>query len=78
MSSKLAIRGGTPVLTAEDHRTWPQVEAEEKDAVMAVLERGILSGGDAPEARAFEEAFADFVGTKHALLTHAGTSALQI
>jgi perosamine synthetase len=74
----LAIFGGTPVLRTEDHATWPKVEAEERAAVMAVLDRGILSGGDALEARTFERDFARFVGTKHALLTHSGTSALEI
>ncbi|HJL16036.1 MAG TPA: DegT/DnrJ/EryC1/StrS family aminotransferase [Sandaracinaceae bacterium LLY-WYZ-13_1] len=77
-ANELAILGGAPVLGEDEHRTWPIVEGEEREAVMAVLERGILSGGDAPEARAFERAFADFVGTKHALLTHSGTSALQV
>jgi dTDP-4-amino-4,6-dideoxygalactose transaminase len=43
-----------------------------------VLDRGVLSGANAPEARAFEREFADFVGAKHALLTHSGTSALVV
>ena len=57
-ASELAIFGGTPVLREEDHRTWPQVEEEERKAVLTVLERGILSGGGAPESRAFEREFA--------------------
>lgn len=77
-ASELAIFGGTPVLRAEDHRVWPQIEDEEREAVRAVLDRGILSGGAAPEARAFEREFAAFIGTKHALLTHSGTSALEL
>lgn len=77
-ASELAIFGGTPVLREEDHRTWPQVEEEERKAVLTVLERGILSGGGAPESRAFEREFAAFVGTKYALLTHSGTSALEL
>lgn len=77
-AQELAIFGGTPVLRTEDHRTWPQVGDEERAAVMRVLDRGVLSGGDAPEARAFERAFAAHAGTKHALLTHSGTSALQV
>jgi dTDP-4-amino-4,6-dideoxygalactose transaminase len=77
-ANELAILGGTPVLTQDAHRTWPQVGEDEKRAVLRVLERGVLSGGDAPEARAFERELADFVGTRHALLTHSGTSALQV
>jgi dTDP-4-amino-4,6-dideoxygalactose transaminase len=60
------------------HRLWPIVEEEEKKAVLEVLERGVLSGSNAPAARAFEAAFAESVGAKHALSTHSGTSALQI
>jgi len=77
-TDELAIFGGTPVLSTEEHRTWPQVGDDEKAAVMRVLDRGVLSGGDAPEARAFEREFAKHAGTKHALLTHSGTSALQV
>jgi len=77
-AADLAIFGGPPVLTTDDHRTWPQVGDEERAAVMRVLDRGVLSGGDAPEARAFEREFAAAVGTKHALLCHSGTSALQV
>jgi len=77
-SEKLAILGGTPVLTQEEHGTWPRVEAEERAAVSAVLDRGILSGGSAPAARAFERAFAERTGTRHGLLCHSGTSALQV
>ncbi|MCZ7684381.1 MAG: DegT/DnrJ/EryC1/StrS family aminotransferase [Sandaracinaceae bacterium] len=76
--SQLAILGGTPVLDPGAHRTWPLVEDGERAAIERVLSRGVLSGGDALEARAFEREFAAFVGAKHALLTHSGTSALQL
>lgn len=76
--SQLAILGGAPVLDAGAHRTWPLVGDDERAAIERVLARGVLSGGDAIEARAFEREFAAFVGAKHALLTHSGTSALQL
>lgn len=60
------------------HVRWPIITDAEKAAVMAVLDRGILSGSAAPEALAFEREFADYVGAKYALLTHCGTSALHI
>src|SRR5690606_24605534 len=77
-ANELAIFGGTPVLSAADHRVWPQLDQEDRDAVSAVLERGILSGGAAPAARAFERDFAASLGVEHALLTHSGTSALEL
>jgi perosamine synthetase len=74
----LAVFGATPVLGPSAHTTWPIVSDEERRAVARVLDRGILSGPFAPEARAFEEEFARFVGARHALLTHCGTSALSV
>lgn len=75
---KLALLGGTPVLQAGQHARWPQVTDADKAAVMEVLDRGLLSGMYAPATRAFEEDFAKYVGAKHALLAHCGTSALQL
>lgn len=75
---KLALFGGTPILSAEDHGRWPTVTDADKAAVLEVLDRGLLSGMYAPATRAFEEDFARYVGAKHALLTHCGTSALQL
>jgi dTDP-4-amino-4,6-dideoxygalactose transaminase len=43
-----------------------------------VLERGVLSGWAAPESRALEDKWAKACGVKHALLTHCGTSALEV
>jgi perosamine synthetase len=76
--SALALFGGTPVLSRDEHRVWPVVGEDERRAVARVLDRGILSGPFAPESRALEEEFAAFVGAKHCLLTHCGTSALLI
>jgi dTDP-4-amino-4,6-dideoxygalactose transaminase len=76
--SAIALFGGTPVLSKEAHRVWPFVEEEERRAVERVLARGILSGPFAPESMALEEEFARYVGAKHCLLTHCGTSALVV
>lgn len=60
------------------YRLWPIITEEEKRAVDRVLTRGVLSGNFGPEALAFQEEFAEYVGAKHALLTHSGTSALVL
>ncbi|MDP9148391.1 MAG: DegT/DnrJ/EryC1/StrS family aminotransferase [Myxococcota bacterium] len=75
---ELALFGGAPVLSRQSHRLWPVVGDEERAAVARVLDRGVLSGPFAPEAVALEQEFARFVGAKHCLLTHCGTSALSI
>jgi dTDP-4-amino-4,6-dideoxygalactose transaminase len=74
----LAWFGAAPVIEKDSHHLWPIVEDEERAAVMRVLDRGILSGPFAPESMALEEEFARFVGAKHCLLTHCGTSALLV
>jgi dTDP-4-amino-4,6-dideoxygalactose transaminase len=76
--SAIALFGGAPVLSRDAHRVWPLVEEEERRAVARVLDRGILSGPFAPESVALEEEFARYVGAKHCLLTHCGTSALVV
>lgn len=78
MTEKLALFGGVPVVGRSEHRGWPIVSGAERENVMRVLDRGVLSGPFAPESTAFEEEFARFVGSKYALLTHSGTSALQL
>jgi len=77
-SGALALLGGTPVLTKEEHHVWPLVGDDERRAVARVLDRGILSGPFAPESVAFEREFAAWVGAKHCLVTHCGTSALVV
>lgn len=54
----------------------PQIGDEEKRAVLAVLESGILAQG--PRVQAFEEAFAEMCGVRHAIATSSGTTALHI
>ncbi len=75
---RLALLGGAPTLDHRQHRLWPIVGDLERAAIARVLERGVLSGATAPETVAFEHEFAQFVGSKHALLTHSGTSALHL
>jgi len=72
----LGLFGGTPVLAPGSHTIWPIVTEAERAGVMGVLDRGVLSGPFAPEAVALEGEFARYVGAKHCLLAHCGTSAL--
>jgi dTDP-4-amino-4,6-dideoxygalactose transaminase len=54
----------------------PQIGAEEKQAVLDVLDSGIIAQG--PRVKAFEESFAAMCGVKHAIATTSGTTALHV
>ncbi len=54
----------------------PYIGEEEKQAVMAVLESGMLAQG--PRTAELEQRFASLCGVKHAIATSSGTTALQV
>lgn len=53
----------------------PLIGEEEKQAVLQVLDSGILAQG--PRVQAFEQAFAAMCGVAHAIATSSGTTALH-
>lgn len=53
----------------------PMMGPEEKQAVLEVLDSGVLAQG--PRVEAFEKAFAEMCGVKHAVATSSGTTALH-
>jgi dTDP-4-amino-4,6-dideoxygalactose transaminase len=57
------------------HIAKPLMGPEEKQAVLEVLESGMLAQG--PRVKLFEEAFAQMCGVKHAVATSSGTTALH-
>ncbi len=75
---ELAQSGGTPAVNEGSVQPWPHVAAVDKEAVMGVLERGVLWGAAAPEATALQEEWAAYVGARHCLVTNSGTAALHM
>ena len=59
-------------LNAQYHTLKPEMEA----AIQSVLERSAFILG--PEVEAFEQAFADYIGVKHAIGVGSGTDALRL
>jgi perosamine synthetase len=57
------------------HMAKPQMGDEEKQAVLEVLDSGIIAQG--PRVKEFEEGFAVMCGVKHAIATSSGTTALH-
>jgi perosamine synthetase len=78
VTQPLAIHGGTPAVKAGSHVRWPVIGADARQAVLGVLNRGVLSGQFAPEVRGLEREFAAFVGSKHCIATNSGTAALHV
>ena len=54
----------------------PMIGPEEKQAVLDVLDSGMLAQG--PRVKAFEEAFAQMCGAEYAIATSSGTTALHV
>jgi dTDP-4-amino-4,6-dideoxygalactose transaminase len=54
----------------------PLIGEEEKTAVMQVLNSGMLACG--PKTQEFEKKFAEYVGSKYAIATTSGTTALHL
>jgi dTDP-4-amino-4,6-dideoxygalactose transaminase len=77
MKGALAIHGGPSTVPEGLKKPWPEITREDKDAVLAVLERSILSGVDAPEATSLEREWAEFTGSAYCLSLNSGTAALH-
>ena len=77
MRDTIALRGGPPVVRKDLHARWPLITAEDKAAVLAALDTGILNGPYAPQVKALEEDWARYCGVQYALATNSGTAALH-
>ena len=75
--SKLAINGGSKTLDDSIKTKWPIITEEDKDAVLRVLDSGILWGFNAPEMRALEKEFSEYIGVKYCITVNSGTAALH-
>jgi perosamine synthetase len=65
------------VISAEEHRSWPDLRQEDRDAILRVLDRGVLCGANAPEITALQREWAEYVGVEHCLALNTGTAALH-
>ena len=74
----------TPVTTTAVRRRtaplapWPHFEEDEIEAVVRVMRSGKVNYWTGQESRRFEEDFAAYVGTKHAIALTNGTVALEL
>jgi perosamine synthetase len=75
--STLALRGGTPAAHQIQLPRWPIVAQPERDAVAAVLDRGVFTNSGTVEVPALEREYRDYIGATYCLATNAGTAALH-
>jgi dTDP-4-amino-4,6-dideoxygalactose transaminase len=78
MAEKLAIEGGTPVLKRSDYKDWPVITEDDRKFINEVLDSGIVAGGTAPQAKALEKEWSQYIGSKYCLTTCSGTAALHM
>jgi len=76
--TKLAIDGGTPVRPKERFLVFgaPLIEEPEIEEVVACMRRGWIGTG--PKVGQFEDDFAAFKGSKHAIAVNSCTAALHL
>lgn len=74
-TARPAILGGTPVRTAP-FASWPLSDQTEERALLDVLKSGRWGRTPGRKVESFEAKYASLIGSKHALLTANGTSAL--
>jgi perosamine synthetase len=76
-TERLAVAGGPQTVSGIEHRPWPQITDLDREAVMRVMDSGILAGPGAPEITALESEYAKYVGAAHCLAVKSGTAALH-
>lgn len=75
--ANLAIHGGGKTLDDSKKTKWPIITKEDKEEVLKVLDSGILWGVYAPQMKALEKEFAQYIGTKYCVALNSGTAALH-
>lgn len=74
---RLALMGGKKT-NEKGHIRWPGVTERDKKYVMQAIEEGVFWGIFAPQVRALEKEWAEYVGTKYCLSCNSGTAALHM
>jgi perosamine synthetase len=77
ITDKLALDGGPPLVDVEDHALWPDITDEDRAEVLAVLDRGVLCGTNAPAVAGLERDWAEYLGVNYCIATNSGTAALH-
>lgn len=77
LNGKLALNGAKPAVPKGLVKPWPEIRREDVEAVMKMLEGGYIRRSG-PASKELEGAWADYVGSKHCIVTNSGTAALHM
>jgi len=78
VKDRLAIDGGKPVIDLKMIKPWPILDERDKMAVLRVFDNGYLCGADAPEVKALEKEWSEYIARRYCLATSSGTAALHM
>ncbi|MBC7223028.1 MAG: aminotransferase class I/II-fold pyridoxal phosphate-dependent enzyme, partial [Anaerolineae bacterium] len=76
MRPRLAIEGG-PKVRSRPFPPWPYFWEDQKRAVLEVLDSGRVNYWTGTLGMEFQEKFAEFTGTRYAVVVNSGTAALH-
>jgi perosamine synthetase len=76
-TSMPALLGGTPAVPEGSEATWPEITAEDRAAVNAVLDRGVFTGAGTVDVQGLADDYAEYVGVPYCLTFNSGTAALH-
>ncbi|MEM3658724.1 MAG: DegT/DnrJ/EryC1/StrS family aminotransferase [Candidatus Hadarchaeum sp.] len=76
--ARLAINGGIPTVPKEKLTPWPILSERDREYVNQVLNSGILAGAFAPQVKALQEEFAEYLGVRYCIAVNSGTAALHM
>lgn len=77
-ASQLALLGGKPIFREKQTYQWPVINKNTERYVLRALRSGKLGYGVDSVTRDLENAFAEYHGSKYAIATNSGTSALML
>src|SRR2546423_13662685 len=73
--SRLALDGAPPRVPPGLHQAWPSIDAADREAVMEVLDSGVLAGSNGPQAGALPRERAARLGGRRCLALSSRTAA---
>ena len=77
-TTRLALHGGKPAVPPGLVAPWPWILPADRDAVLRVLDRGVMWGVDAPETTALQREWSHYIRARYCLATNSGTAALHM